>query len=298
MSWYGAPIAKIEIALKRMNDHLPHGFSGPRLAAVGENCIDVYLPPTELSAVGGNAVNVAVGWARAGLASRYVGVVGPDEDGRRIAAALAAAGVDADLAVVDGTTAVSHVAVDGGGERELRFEDFGVGAGFVPDAASLAALADRDWIHCTLPAGPDAVVAALPGVPLSYDFSTRHDEHDPAGLAVAFLSGADAPGERIAALARRTLERGAACAIVTCGRHGSLGADAAGIVVVDALPIAPVDTLGAGDAYIAAFVARRAAGADLRTAMEAGTAAAAEACGHLAGFPQELRPTNPMEYST
>jgi fructoselysine 6-kinase len=269
-----------------------------RLVAVGENCIDVYLPPIGLSAVGGNAVNVAVDWARAGLAAGYVGAVGPDADGRRIADALRHEGAEADMAVLDGATAVSHIAVDERGERELVFEDFGVGEDFVPDAVSLARLASSSWVHCTLPSGPGPLLSALPGVPLSYDFSTRHVEHDPSGLAVAFLSGDGPPDERIADLATGMLARGAACAIVTCGPHGSLGVDGEQVVVLDALSITPVDTLGAGDAYIAAFVAQRAAGADLRTAMEAGTAAGAAVCGHLAGFSQELRPTNSREYTT
>jgi fructoselysine 6-kinase len=268
------------------------------LVAVGENCIDVYLPPMGFSAVGGNAVNVAVDWARAGLAASYVGAVGPDADGRRIAEALRNEGVATDMAILKGATAVSHIAVDEHGEREFVFEDLGVGENFIPDAASLAGLASSSWVHCTLPSGPGPLLAALSGRPLSYDFSHRHDEHDPSGLAVAFLSGDGPPDDRIADLATGMVARGAACAIVTCGSHGSLGADRERVVVVETRPITPVDTLGAGDAYIAAFVAQRAAGANLRTAMEAGTAAGAAVCTHLAGFRQQLRPTKPSEYAT
>jgi fructoselysine 6-kinase len=61
-----------------------------RIATVGDNCIDRYLPPVDRSLVGGNAVNVAVNLRRAGHPAAYFGAVGDDEDGMRTRGVLTA----------------------------------------------------------------------------------------------------------------------------------------------------------------------------------------------------------------
>ena len=47
------------------------------LVAVGDNCLDVYLTK-DVMTVGGNALNVAAHWRKAGCAARYFGAVGQD----------------------------------------------------------------------------------------------------------------------------------------------------------------------------------------------------------------------------
>ncbi|MGN6379237.1 MAG: PfkB family carbohydrate kinase [Gaiellales bacterium] len=60
------------------------------VASIGDNCIDRYVGSLKRTHVGGNALNVAVGLARAGRRVVYAGAVGDDEDGRTVLAALAA----------------------------------------------------------------------------------------------------------------------------------------------------------------------------------------------------------------
>src|SRR5689334_23384481 len=85
------------------------GMSGKAapLLAIGDNCLDVYLSKSCLT-VGGNALNVAAHWCLAGLEPRYVGVVGPDPEGRAVLEELARLGLDpADVEVRPGDTAVT-----------------------------------------------------------------------------------------------------------------------------------------------------------------------------------------------
>jgi fructoselysine 6-kinase len=51
-----------------------------------------------------------------------------------------------------------------------------------------------------------------------------------------------------------------------------------------------VDTTGAGDSYIAGFLAARAAGSDVPQSMRAGARVAARTCGHLGAWPQDGAP--------
>jgi fructoselysine 6-kinase len=259
------------------------------MAAVGDNCLDVYLAPIRRSAVGGNAVNVAVRWAREGQPSRYLGAVADDAAGRRVVALVRREVPQARIAVVPGLTGVTKIALTDTGDRRLVDEEFGVSGEWVPPVEEIRPLADCAWVHCTLPTGPGPVRDALPrGVPISYDLSTRHHDYDVSGLAIAFLSWHGRPDRDAAQLAQAIVDRGAACAVVTCGRHGSLAYDGEEVDAVDAQSVAPVDTLGAGDAYIARFIIERVAGRELWQAMESATEAATEACTHLGGFPQEL----------
>jgi fructoselysine 6-kinase len=261
------------------------------MAAVGDNCLDIYLAPIGRSAVGGNAVNVAVRWARDGQPSRYVGAVADDAAGRRVAALVAREVQEAYIAVVPGETGVTTIALTEAGERRLVAEEFGVSGDWIPSAEQIRPLAGCAWVHCTLPGGPGPVRDALPAdVPVSYDLSTRHHDYDVSGLAIAFLSWHGKPDRAAADLAQAIVARGAACAVVTCGRHGSLSYDGREVDAVDARSVSTMDTLGAGDAYIARFIIEHVAGRELWEAMESATEAATEACRHLGGFPQRLEP--------
>ena len=78
------------------------------------------------------------------------------------------------------------------------------------------------------------------------------------------------------------------CAVITLGAEGSLAATTTESVVVDAVPLASlVDTCGAGDAFIAAFIGSYLAREPLGVCLQEGAAAGAEACSILGAFPQD-----------
>ena len=259
------------------------------LATVGDNCIDRYLALKQ-STVGGNAVNVAVHLAAAGLAVAYFGAVGSDGEGQRILAALRENGVDASGArVLAGTTAFTDIAVDTAGERIIAFEDFGACAGYRPTAAETDALRRCRHVHIGwLDDGgalKDALAASGTSVSQDLSVSQAPDHGKSEGLAIAFISAGPSieDGRRLLAEA---LAGGARTAVVTCGASGSLAGNGLEMAETGVLPVEVVDTLGAGDTFIAGFVAASLAGAGLRTCLEAGRDAAAATCRHLGGFPQ------------
>lgn len=262
------------------------------LVALGDNCIDVYLQTGE-QLVGGNAVNVAVQWALAGHHSAYVGAVGPDDHGARVADALAAIGVDTTgLLTLPGSTGVTQIEIADGGERVLVSEDFGVSADLRVTDADIDAIGRPGWAHCATLRGFRDVARRFDrhGVPVSVDFSTRFEFERLDHLEVAFFScGADEV-DGAGDVVGRAVAGGARVAVATCGASGSVAqwsGNSRSLAFVPAADVIAVDTLGAGDSYAANFVAARLNGLDVVEAMRAGTQAAAVTCGHRGGWPQE-----------
>jgi fructoselysine 6-kinase len=266
-------------------------MAGIVAATVGDNCIDRYLPLGR-STVGGNAVNVAVHLCRLGLGSAYFGAVGDDRDGGLVRAALRANRVDtAHLRIVpDIGTGTTDITFGPGGERIIGHEDLGACATYRPTPSEIAVLSGMRHVHIGWLDDGGAVKRALAagGTDVSQDLSVSSPSagRSPEGLAVAFAS-AGASLDEGDAVAAALLGAGARTAVVTCGRAGSVAASAGATARMDARPVAVVDTLGAGDTFIAGFLAARLQGEPLEACLRKGRDAAAATCGHLGGFPQE-----------
>ena len=263
----------------------PHALD---VACIGDNCVDVTVgrPGEELA--GGNAFNVAVELARASRAVAYLGAVGDDDSGRLIRRTGADAGVDmAGLRTLPGPTGRTVVDHRPGGDRFFVSEEYGASADYRLDAPTIERLAHgARWIHFAREAdAPDhAGALAAHGARLSADFGDTEDVDAIAPLCaqlhVAFLSDPSGDATSGQALLDRLAAAGAEVAVVTLGVGGSLAR--AGdrrwhqpIVPVDRV----VDTLGAGDAFIAAFVgALLDAPGDVSLALSRGAAAGAAAC--------------------
>ena len=263
------------------------------LIALGDNCIDRLTGAVTADLVGGNAVNVAVQAAMLGLRSAYCGAVGPagEADGDRVLAALTEKGVDVSLAdrrTLSTSVTCLNVAADG--NRTILTEDFGACAGWTPPSASLSALSAARHVHIgwLQDGGHARRVLARDGVSLSQDVSVNAapEDLDVKGLTIAFGSLSEAQADHAEARAADLVAQGAKGAVITLGARGSLALIGGQTFRAAAPAITPVDTTGAGDAYIAGFLAARLNGADVPKAMAAGHTCAASCCGHPGGFPQ------------
>jgi fructoselysine 6-kinase len=259
------------------------------VACVGDNCVDRYVDPPGLTQPGGNALNVAVHVAAAAVASAYLGIVADDADGRLLLVAARAADVDVDGVEVrrDGHTGVTIVR-HADGDRIFESEDYGVAADIRLAGPVLERAARHEWVHVTRVPAAAAGLAALRerGVRTSYDLGenpgidlvTAVCPH----LDVAFVS---APSAAAAAVANVLLAAGARTAVVTRGAGGALAADGSGIVEQPAEDVDVLDTLGAGDALIGAYIAAAVGGGDAAAALAAGSRAAARTCTHVGAWP-------------
>jgi fructoselysine 6-kinase len=237
---------------------------------------------------GGNALNVAVFAHRAGAQTAYIGAVGTDRAGRLILRALQEEGVDVShVRVIDGPTAYADVVlVDG--DRQFIGSFDGVSR-FDPDAADLAFLQGSDLVHSSTYSGLDSWVAAVEGqLPISFDFSDRIDPAYVRTLApqvmYALFSGSQLTAEAAEDLARWTVSLGAKVALVTRGVHGGIACIEGRCWTQPMHPAHAIDTLGAGDAFLAAFLVAHLQGTTPQEALARATEAAAAVCTYHGAF--------------
>lgn len=266
--------------------------TGPDVACVGDNCVDVYsdeVAPRNGGGhefAGGNAFNVAVELARLGCGVSYFGAVGVDPQAELIISAARAAGVDlAPVRRVPGATGRTVVARDEFGERRFVSEDYGVAASYRLDDGAADTVARHRWAHFCRQRDLGAWAPRLRergtltscdlGVPGGFELLEPLASH----LDVVFLSSSASPERSGQELLQAALQAGAGLAVVTLGAAGSVAAVAGRQWQAEALAVDQVvDSLGAGDAFIAAFIAARLAKRGVDDALRAGALAGSLAC--------------------
>ncbi len=265
----------------------------PRLPAPGETVLGsgaVIVP-------GGKGANQAVAAARLGGAVRMIGCVGDDEFGRMTRSALEAEGVDVGgVRAVDGSaTGLALITVDAAGENVITVAPGANGqVGDAEIAAALSAAPDILVLSAEIPAevltevlagaraaGVACLLNLAPAPPEAAGLLAGPGE---AGWLVvneseaAVVLGHAVAGLAEASVAARELhDFGARHAVVTAGPEGAALASPAGDELVPGLLVDSVDSVGAGDAFVAALAVALAAGVPERDAVRAACAAGATA---------------------
>jgi fructoselysine 6-kinase len=255
--------------------------AAPEVACIGDNCVDVYADVPGVERVGGNALNVALELARAGHATAYLGAVGTDARGRLVLEGARAGRVDVSRVIVaEGPTGVTIVGHDDDGERRFVSEDYGVAAEYRIPSSDEPLLRMARWVHASRQ--PDIALwsagVRAAGARVSLDLNDGGSDGLDTAVDVAFASAAEVDEDAAEALARSLRSRGAELAVVTLGSAGSLAQTEEGTWRQPAIPVEVVDSLGAGDAFIAGVIGALLAGGDVPTALRAGAHAGADAC--------------------
>jgi ribokinase len=265
-------------------------LSVARLPAPGETCLGL----GRLESPGGKGSNQAIQAARSGARVAMLAAIGADAAGEEAMAAWRAAGIDtravARLAEVGTGTAV--ILVDARGENSIVV-DLGAnarlsGAHVQAAAQTIAAArlvlaqletpvaATREAFRLARAAGVRTVLNAAPAPDeIDRDLLALTDVlvvNEIEGLA---LSGRAEPHAIGAAL----LETVGEAVVITLGSEGAILCRRAEPPLSGASHrVEVVDTTGAGDAFIGAFCARLAIGAEASEALRWGLAAGALAC--------------------
>lgn len=255
-----------------------------KIAAMGDNVVDCYISKGTMFP-GGNCLNVSVFIRRFGGHSAFIGAIGQDAAGKVIETALLNEGVDLKrLRILDGPTAyciIGHRDAD----RVFVRADLGVSM-FAPVDDDIAFLTNFAAVHIGQSSGlDDHLAAAAAQTFLSYDFSTRRDPDHRRTIAplcfLASVSGGDLSRHEALAMAGELREGGARWVLVTRGSEGAMLLGAEGLFEVPASPAELVDTLGAGDTFIARTLYGLVAGEPPQALLLAAAVAAAETCRYL-----------------
>lgn len=246
-----------------------------KIAAVGDNCVDAYDQTGE-AFPGGNPVNVAVYTVRLGGEASYTGVVGNDAYGKLMRDSIQKKGVDiSHLKVMSGNTAVTHVEIRDG-ERILGDYEEGVMAGFKLDEDDIKFLGSHDMVVSGIwgMIEQDLEKIKACGTQIAFDFATKYDS-PVIDIAIPFVDyaffaydGEDEAGMR--AYMEKMQKKGPKAVIVTRGEKGSIAYDGTSYTEFGIVPCEVVDTMGAGDSFIAGFLFGILQGKTLRECMQMG----------------------------
>lgn len=257
-----------------------------RMIAVGDNVVDCYLDDG-VYYPGGNAVNVAVNCRRDGLEDvAYIGMFGNDEKAEHLKWALRQENVHFErsrtMYAPSGSPGVRLVDGDRrfvGGPRDTAQHI----ARIRLTAEDLDYIAQYGLCHTSCFSSIEYELAEMAKrCQISFDFSERTDpeylERVCPHLTYAFFSGSDMAQEEIDALIERCHALGTRVVGVTLGSRGALFSEEGkryrqGIVRVEA-----IDTMGAGDSFIAGFLTRRILGDTMEAALAYAADVAAKTC--------------------
>jgi fructoselysine 6-kinase len=231
----------------------------PGIIGVGDNVMDRYLDLNRMFP-GGNTLNVAVLARRSGADAAYIGCLGNDFAGGYILDILKKERVDVPhVKVMEGSNAYSRVTlVNGdrtflGGHRgvslniELRNEHYDYIKGF-------------DIIHTSIFSGIEKYLKNFTeiGIPVAFDysnvFSKGYIERTLPYVTYAFFSGSSKTVDEIKEFQFYASSFGPKYVLVTRGAEGAMLYAEGKYYEQEIIPVELVDTLGAGDGFIARFL--------------------------------------------
>jgi fructokinase len=271
-------------------------------------------------------MNTAIALAMLGADCHFLGRLSTDQFGRQLRGHLVGAGVDLDLAATsDLPTSLAMVSLDDERKASYHFYlDQTSNFGWRPD--ELPDLAEQDWLHIgsfALIVPPDAKLlldwVSRVSAPVSIDINVRPavigdpveywSRVEPWLQAVGSDDVIKASDDDVTFLARaldppggwRSITEGwfadyrPGVIVITRGECGASALTTAGWIDVPGIATSVVDTVGAGDTFMAGFLDGHVRlGVDLETALRRGVAAASIVCSRQGAQPPTAAEIDPL----
>ncbi|MHC6594349.1 sugar kinase [Arthrobacter sp. C152] len=268
--------------------------------------------------IGGSESNVAIGLQRLGVQAVWCGRVGADTLGQLVAREIRAEAVEARVTVDDAaptglmlkerrTPDLQSVSYYRSGSAGSRLSPADLDHGLIRNAGLLHVTgitpALSEEAAATVFEALSAARAA--GVPVSFDLNyraklwsretARAAYRDIIPLADIVFAGADeaaiavGPADDPEELAHSLVQLGARQAVIKLGADGACALVDGTLYRQAAIPVLVVDTVGAGDAFVAGYLAEFMAGAAPATRLHTAVCTGAFAClvaGDWEGFPR------------
>ncbi|MBQ6427034.1 MAG: fructoselysine 6-kinase [Clostridia bacterium] len=238
-----------------------------KAAMIGDNCIDVYrcIDGKEVNRryPTGNVVDTGVNLRKLGIPVSVISTTGSDKNGSWMRRTLT--DLDMDLTrfkTGDGPTAITYMDMDGT-ERIHGVYEEGVMENIVFDDADISFAASHDLVHTALWGRAENTLEKIkklnPSVLTSFDYCDRLTdpliERTLPFVDYGFFSCHDKDRSFAEAFLKDKTDRGMKTAVATFGELGSLAYDGQAYTFCGIVPAERVvNTVGAGDSYIAGFL--------------------------------------------
>lgn len=266
-----------------------------RLVAIGDNVVDFYEDQNTYYP-GGNALNVAVISKRNGAQGNgYIGIVGNDEEANHVLEVLKLEKIDTShIRKVCGPNGKAIVALDENGDRifkgsnlEVRVQSK-VSLKFTEE--DLSYINSFDVIHTGNNSQIEHELHRLNHKPISFDFSTKSKwnkeylEQVCPHIQFAFFSASEMSEAEIDSLFKQVHAFGVKIVIATRGGNPVICSDGQNKYLQPPVDSEVIDTMGAGDSFIAGFLTSYFNTHDLQIALKHASISAGITCNTHGAF--------------
>ncbi|WP_209123621.1 PfkB family carbohydrate kinase [Alkalihalobacillus sp. BA299] len=264
-----------------------------KLLAIGDNVVD-YYKDKEMIYPGGNALNVAVLSKRYGTEkSSYMGIIGNDLPAKHVLETLKKEDIDVTkIRQAFGENGMAVVTLNEEGDRIFLKGN----KGGIQKYISLRLTEEdyeyvkaHDQVHSSVYSYFEHNLPELSKViDISFDFSTRRDQEYLdlvcPYIKQAYFSGNDLERQECEKLIEVVHSYGVEIVGVTRGSEGALFSKNGIKYEQSIIPIDVVDTLGAGDSFIAKFIVENFEHGNMEIALLEAAKAAAKTCTIFGAF--------------
>ncbi|MFS0724346.1 PfkB family carbohydrate kinase [Paenibacillus sp. 1P07SE] len=266
-----------------------------KLIAIGDTVVDYYQDQGKIYP-GGNALNVAVAAKRSGAeSSAFLGITGDDAAAAQVLHSMESEGIDRSrIRRVYGPHGEAVVTLSEDGDRIFVGTNRGHRVSSLLRLQltddDLAYISQFDVIHSSVNSDLEHELARLAQQPLSFDFSIKKRWDDDylqqlcPYLTYAFFSGSDMSITEIEELTSRVHSLGVKVVGVTRGSEAARFSDEGMLYEQLPLRVDIVDTMGAGDSFIGAFLAAYHGTWNMQTALGHAAIAASKTCKQYGAF--------------
>lgn len=250
-----------------------------KVAAIGDNCIDMYENLNKFYATG-NAVDFAVNMKKLGIDTAVISTTGNDRYGEIMIEALESYGIDlSHFRVNEGATAISYMNLVG---KERTYLDYieGVMENVQFTQEDIDFAASCNLVHSAFWGNAHMHLKEIhdKGTKICFDYATEYQ--DPmVDATIPFVDYAffsfDKRTSEVDAFLKDKVNKGVMIAVATFGEEGSVAYDGVTYHTFGIFPAVLVNTIGAGDSFIAGFMNGILKGWEIRRCQEQGAKVAA-----------------------
>ncbi|MBA9086618.1 sugar/nucleoside kinase (ribokinase family) [Fontibacillus solani] len=257
-----------------------------RVLGIGDNVVDKYVHLKTMYP-GGNALNFSVFAKKLGVDSAFIGVFGDDREAGHVESTLRELEIDISRCRhYSGENGCARVTLKEGDRVFLGSNEGGV-TRLNPlqlDEKDKAYIKEFAMMHTGLYSHTGHLLSELQslGVPISFDFSDDFEDEQVEkyiGYAdFSFFSCSHMSDEATQDYIRNKFKRAGQLIVATRGSDRSMAYDGHQFYFEAPRFVEAVDTMGAGDSFITAFLLSYLKDHDIQTAMRKGSEFAAECC--------------------